>query len=115
MSAEGGNRACASREAIVIGIVVAVLAIALGGFGPRFVWRGVAALAAIMIVAGVIATLLLAQDAETHGLQFDVTPWSIVAGLAGQAAFALCFYGIGALGWRLAAFRRHRGEPIGPA
>jgi hypothetical protein len=85
-----------SLEVSLTGIIVAVLALALGAFGPRFRWRGAALMLAVMLGAGAVATVAAALDAQALGLRFVVTPWSVVTALAGQALFCFGLYGLSA-------------------
>jgi hypothetical protein len=81
------------------GLLVALAAIYLGAFGPRFWWRGATVLVAVMIAAGVVATYQAANDAHAAGLHFAITPASIAIGLGGQTLFAMAFYGMALLCW----------------
>jgi hypothetical protein len=81
------------------GLLVALAAIYLGAFGPRFWWRGVAVLGVVMIAAGVVATFQAADDAHAAGFRFAITPASIAMGLGGQMLFTMAFYGMALLCW----------------
>lgn len=78
-------------------LFVALTAIYLGAWGPRFLWRGAALLVAIMIGTGLIATWATARHAQVAGLIFQITPTSVLLGLGEQAIFAFSFYGLAAL------------------
>lgn len=86
-----------SREVPLAGIIVAMIALMLGAFGPRFRWRGAALMLTVMLIAGILATLDTAREAQSLGLRFVVTPWSVLIALAGQALFAFGFYGMAVL------------------
>jgi hypothetical protein len=78
-------------------LFVALSALYLGAWGPRFLWRGAAMLVAIMIGTGLIATWAAARDAQVAGLIFQITPTSALLGLGEQAIFAFGFYSLSAL------------------
>jgi hypothetical protein len=81
----------------MITLLVAIAAIYLGAFGPRFRWKGAGALVAVMIGAGIVATFGAAREARAAGLSFGITPGSVLLGLGEQAIFAFSFYGLAAL------------------
>ncbi len=94
------------------GLLVALAAIYLGAYGPRFWWRGGALLVVVMVAAGIGATIQAANDAREAGLGFGVTPASIALGLIGQAVFASSFYGLSALGmWSYRGLTQADSEP----
>jgi hypothetical protein len=78
-------------------LFVALAAIYLGAFGPRFRWKGAALLLAAMVGAGIVATIGAARDAQAMGLSFGITPSSVLLALGEQALFAFSFYGLAAL------------------
>jgi hypothetical protein len=94
------------------GLLVAVVAIYLGATNRRFRWSGAAMLAAVMILAGISATLDAAADARSAGLHFVLTPVSIALGLGEQVVFVALFYGLAALaGWSYRGMTRVSPEP----
>jgi hypothetical protein len=88
------NRGWAPNRGIFMTIVfVALAASYLGAWGPRFRWKGAAILAAIMIVAGIVATWVAAREAQTDGMSFRITPASALLGLGEQTLLVFSFYG----------------------
>lgn len=97
-------------------ILVAVTAIYMGAFGPRFVWRGASMMAVVMIVAGIASTLVAQQEAAAAGLDYRVTPASVAAALPAQILFAAFFYGLAALAhWCHRGLTVGRSAPVPPA
>ncbi|WP_454883814.1 hypothetical protein [Sphingomonas oryzagri] len=87
----------------MLGLLAAFVAIYLGAAGPRFRWKGAAWLASIAILIGIVATLVARREASIHGVEFVVTPGSVLLGLVLQTAFMLTFYGMATLAcwsWR---------------
>lgn len=78
-------------------LFVALAAIYLGAFGPRFRWKGAGLLLAAMTGAGIVATTSAAREAQAAGLSFGITPSSVLLGLSAQAIFAFSFYGLASL------------------
>jgi hypothetical protein len=78
-------------------LFVALAAIYLGAFGPRFLWKGAASLVAVMIGAGIVATVGAAREAQAAGFSFGLSPESVLLGLGEQAIFAFGFYSLAAL------------------
>jgi hypothetical protein len=101
----------------MIGLVDALIASTVGGFGPAMVWRGATLLGIVMISAGLLATANAAENAQTAGLHFGVSLGSALFGLADQAAFVSLFYATGVsvrvIGRAIA--RRVRGNGHRPA
>ena len=87
----------------MLGLLAAFIAIYLGAAGPRFRWKGAAWLAAIAVLIGIVATLMEQREARVRGVEFVVTPRSVLLGLLLQAIFMLTFYGMATLArwsWR---------------
>lgn len=76
----------------MMGLLAALIAIALGVFGPRFRWRGAIMLGLATIVTGSAATLMVQQEAIAAGLQFGMSLGSAAGGLALQMLIMLTFY-----------------------
>jgi hypothetical protein len=96
----------------MVGLVAALIAIALGVFGPRFRWLGAILLGLATISTGSLATFMVQQEAIATGLRFGMSFGSVAGGLALQTFFMLASYAMAA-GAALAikALTRPRARP----
>ena len=79
------------------GVAAVSIAFLLGCLGPKLLWRGVAWLLLSVLVAGSSATVELAYMASADGMEFAITPQSILVGLSEQVLIASVCYALGTI------------------